>query len=66
VVGPNGGGAYLIPYLVAVFCFVVPLMILELAVDRHLRGNVVSSFGGEWKHFRVIGRLVCAVVFIIS
>ena len=43
VVGQNGGGAYLVPYLLAVLCFAVPLMVLEMSVGRHLRADVVSS-----------------------
>ena len=32
IVGQNGG-AYLIPYFLAVVCLAVPLMILEMAVE---------------------------------
>ena len=65
VVGQNGGGAYLIPYLLAVFAFAVPLMVLELAVGRHLRGDVVTAFGSVRKEFKPLGWIVCAVVFLI-
>ncbi|HDQ16499.1 MAG TPA: sodium-dependent transporter [Bacteroidetes bacterium] len=65
VVGQNGGGAYLIPYLIAVFLFALPLMILELAVGRHFQGNVVSSFGKVKKKFRFFGWIICAIVFVI-
>ncbi len=65
VVGQNGGGAYLIPYLLAVFCFGVPLMILELAVGRHIKGDVVSSFGKIRTSFQIFGWLVCAIVLLI-
>ena len=34
VVGTNGGGAYLIPYLIAAAAFAVPLMIFEISVGR--------------------------------
>jgi NSS family neurotransmitter:Na+ symporter len=65
VVGQNGGGAYLIPYLIAVFVFALPLMILELAVGRRLRGDVVTAFGRARPKFRPLGWVVCAVVFSI-
>ena len=65
VVGQNGGGAYLIPYLIAVFIFAVPLMILELAVGRHLKGNVVSAFTKAKKQFKIFGWLICIIVFLI-
>lgn len=65
VVGQNGGGAYLIPYLLAVLCFAVPLMVLEMAVGRHLRANVVSSFGHARRSFRIFGWLVCLILLLI-
>ena len=65
VVGQNGGGAYLVPYLMAVFAFALPLMMLELAVGRRLRGDVVTAFGRVQPRFRPLGWVVCAVVFSI-
>ncbi|HSD58838.1 MAG TPA: sodium-dependent transporter [Methanotrichaceae archaeon] len=65
VAGQSGGGAYLIPYLLAVFAFAMPLMILELAVGRHLRGDVVTAFGSVRKEFKILGWIVCAIVFLI-
>ena len=65
VVGQNGGGAYLVPYLMAVFAFALPLMMLELAVGRRLRGDVVTAFGRARPRFRPLGWVVCAVVFLI-
>jgi NSS family neurotransmitter:Na+ symporter len=34
MVGENGGGAFLIPYLIAVFLFDLPLMMLEFALGN--------------------------------
>ena len=65
VVGQNGGGAYLIPYLIAVFLFALPLMILELMIGRHLQGTVISTFGKVKKQFRFFGWIICAIVFVI-
>lgn len=65
VVGQNGGGAYLIPYFLAVLCFAIPLMILEMAVGRQLRANVVSSFCSAGKRFKIFGWLICAMVVLI-
>jgi neurotransmitter:Na+ symporter, NSS family len=65
VVGQNGGGAYLIPYLIAVFLFALPLMILELVVGRHLQGTVISSFGKIKTQFRIFGWIICAIVFVV-
>lgn len=65
VVGQNGGGAYLIPYLIAVFLCALPLMILELAMGRHFQGTVVSAFRSVKPPFRIIGWLLCGILFLI-
>ena len=65
VVGENGGGAYLIPYVLAVFAFGVPLMVMELAVGRRLRTNMVGAFRRAGQRFEVIGWLVATAVFTI-
>ena len=65
VVGQNGGGAYLIPYFLAVVCLAVPLMILEMAVGRHWRRNLVASFGRAGKRFEIVGWLICLIVLLI-
>ncbi|MDO9035990.1 MAG: sodium-dependent transporter [Methanoregula sp.] len=65
VLGQNGGGAYLIPYFIAVFVFALPLMVLEIAMGRRFRGTVVSSFQAVRSEFRIIGWFLCAIVFLI-
>jgi NSS family neurotransmitter:Na+ symporter len=65
VVGQNGGGAFLIPYFLAVLCFAIPLMILEMAVGRQLRENVVSSFASAGKRFKILGWLICLILVLI-
>lgn len=65
VLGQNGGGAYLVPYLVAVFAFALPLMVLEFAIGRRLRTNVVGAFRRLGQRFEIAGWLVATVVFTI-
>ena len=65
VVGQNGGGAYLVPYFLAVLCFAVPLMILEMSVGRHLRSSVVSSFALAGEKLKIFGWLICLIVLLI-
>ena len=65
MLGENGGGAYLVPYLIAVFAFGLPLMILEITMGRHFRGTVVSAFRAVRPEFRIIGWLICAIIFLI-
>ena len=67
VVGQNGGGAYLIPYLLAAFMFALPLLILELAVGRSLKADVVEAFRSVKSEYEVIGWVVSgSVVLILS
>lgn len=65
VLGQNGGGAYLIPYFIAVFVFALPLMVLEITMGRQFRANVVGAFRSVRPGFRVIGWLLCTIVFLI-
>lgn len=65
VLGQNGGGAYLIPYLIAVFLFAMPLMILELAMGRHFRADIVTALRRIHPQFHLIGWLICGIVFLI-
>ncbi|QSG05526.1 sodium-dependent transporter [Halapricum desulfuricans] len=65
VVGRNGGGAYLVPYLIAVFVFAVPLMILEIDSGRRARADIVATFRGAGPRFRIFGWFVVAVVVLI-
>lgn len=66
VLGQNGGGAYLIPYFIAVFVFAFPLMILEITMGREFRGTVVSAFGAIRPQFRLVGWFICALSFLIT
>ncbi len=55
IVGENGGGAFLIPYFIAVFLFGMPLMMLEFAMGRHFQTSVVPTFSTIGKRFRLAG-----------
>jgi len=65
VVGENGGGAYLVPYLLAAVVFAIPLLILEIAVGRHLRLDVVAAFRSVRRRFAVLGWVVTGSVLLI-
>ena len=65
VVGRNGGGAYLIPFLVAVFVFAVPLMILEINSGRRTRADIVATFRGVRPRFSIFGWFIVAIVVLI-
>jgi len=65
VLGQNGGGAYLIPYIIAVFVFAMPLMILEISLGEKFRGTIVSAFRKVDPRFVVIGWFLCVIVVLI-
>lgn len=45
VVGENGGGAFIVVYLIAVMSIGVPLLIAELAIGQRTRANAIDAFG---------------------
>lgn len=65
VVGMNGGGAFLIPYLIAVFLFGMSLMILEFALGRHFRTSVLPTFAALGKNFRKAGMFLVFIMVMI-
>lgn len=65
VLGTNGGGAYLVPYLLAVLLCAIPMLVLELTVGRTLRTDVVSAFGTVKIEYAAFGWIVVGGVFLI-
>ncbi|HOB18632.1 MAG TPA: sodium-dependent transporter [Candidatus Methanoculleus thermohydrogenotrophicum] len=65
IVGTNGGGAFLIPYLVSVFLFGLPLMMLEFAIGRSTGTSVVAAFRSIQGRFSVAGLAVVAVAGLV-
>lgn len=65
VVGQNGGGAYLVPYLLAAFLFALPLLALEIAVGRSLRKDVVGAFRSVRRNLEPFGWLVAGSVLLV-
>jgi NSS family neurotransmitter:Na+ symporter len=65
VVGQNGGGAYLLPYLLAAVTCAVPLLVLELALGRTLRTDVVSAFRSVGPSYVAFGWLVTGGVLLV-
>jgi NSS family neurotransmitter:Na+ symporter len=65
IVGQNGGGAFLIPYLVSVLLLGIPLMILEFAVGREFKGSVVSSLRKIRSEFKWVGFVALIVALVV-
>ncbi len=65
VVGQNGGGAYLVPYLIAAFAFAIPLMIMEVSVGRSLKADVVTACRRIKPRFEILGWLIGGSVLAV-
>ncbi len=61
----NGGGAFLLPYLVALITCAIPLMIMEYAYGRKIRGGSVKAFSKLKKKFEVVGWVQVMVPIIV-
>jgi len=61
----NGGGAFLLPYLVALVTCAIPLMIMEYAYGRKIRGGSVKAFQQLGKKFEVVGWVQVMVPIVV-
>ncbi len=67
MVGTNGGGAFILIYLISVLLVSVPVMISEFYIGRRSRSNPVGAFGelGALKFFKIVGYLGVIATFFI-
>lgn len=69
VVGENGGGAFLLLYLVSVVIIGVPLLLTEISIGRKAQSDVVGSYqalapGKPWFLAGILG--VCSAFLILG
>lgn len=67
VAGENGGGAFLIVYLVVVFLVGIPLLLGELALGRSVQRESAAAFealapASRWRHLGLLGVIVAALI----
>lgn len=65
--GNNGGGAFLIVYIICVAAICVPLLLAEFMVGRHSRANTGSAYNilAPKGHWGFIGKIEVAAAFLI-
>ncbi|KYH34039.1 sodium:neurotransmitter symporter family protein [Clostridium tepidiprofundi DSM 19306] len=61
----NGGGAFLLPYFIALFTCAIPLMIMEYAFGRKIRGGSVKAFSTLKKKLEIIGWVQVMVPIVV-
>ncbi|QPK94477.1 sodium-dependent transporter [Actinomyces sp. zg-332] len=61
----NGGGAFLVPYLIALFTAGIPALLLDYSIGHRFRGSPPLSFRRLHKKAEVIGWWQVLISFII-
>ena len=67
--GNNGGGAFLIIYIICVLAVCIPLLLAEFLIGRHSHANTGSAYKilSPNKHWGFIGKIeVCGAFLILS
>ena len=65
VIYENGGGAFLIPYLIAIFTAGIPLLLLEFGLGHKFRTSTPLTFKKIHPKFELIGWLPCISAGVI-
>ncbi len=62
----NGGGAFLIPYIIAIITFGIPILILEISIGKKYQLGAPSAMAQMRKSFEWIGWAGVLTCFVIS
>lgn len=61
----NGGGAFLIPYFIALITAGIPLLLLEISIGKKYQAGAPSAFARIHKKFESLGWWALATSFVI-
>ncbi len=61
----HGGGAFLIPYIIALFLIGVPIMILEFSIGHYTQRAAPDAFKRGHKRFEIVGWWGIILSFVI-
>ncbi|WP_026917211.1 sodium-dependent transporter [Gordonia shandongensis] len=62
----GGGGAFLIPYLIALVTAGIPILFLDYAVGHRFRAAAPLAFRRMWRRAEALGWFQTAILFVIS
>lgn len=62
----NGGGAFMIPYVIALLTAGIPILFLENAIGHRFRGSAPLAFRRVATHAEGVGWLHVAICFVIG
>ncbi|WP_295721254.1 sodium-dependent transporter [uncultured Methanobrevibacter sp.] len=65
VVYSNGGGAFLIPYLISILIIALPFLYLEYVIGFEFKTSVPNIYKKVKKPLEVVGWFICFVPFLI-
>lgn len=66
LVGEQGGGAFLLAYLLCLIFVALPIAIIELAAGRRTRTGMIGAFRRAGKRSGYFGFLVLLLIFLIT
>lgn len=61
----NGGGAFIVPYVFALLCAGIPVLLLDYAIGHRYRGSAPAAFRRLSKPFEALGWWQVFICFII-
>ncbi|WP_069385712.1 sodium-dependent transporter [Cellulosimicrobium cellulans] len=62
----NGGGAFLVPYLVALLTAGIPILFLDYAIGHRFRGSAPTAFRRVSRPFESLGWFQVMISFVIA